>query len=46
MVRFMAQSHIISNNLISLIVYFEVPEGKGEEVKQKFSNSVVTVLNK
>ena len=41
-----SQSHIISNNLISLIVYFEVPEGKREEVKQKFSNSIVTVLNK
>jgi hypothetical protein len=35
-----SQSHIITSNLISLIVYFEVPEGKREEVKQKFKNSI------
>jgi len=32
-----SQSHIITaNNSLSLIVYYEVPEGKREEVKQKF----------
>ena len=36
-----SQSHIIGpgNNIISLIVYYEVPEGKREEVKQKFNNN-------
>jgi hypothetical protein len=33
-----SQSHIISSNNISLIVYYEVPEGKREEVKRKFEN--------
>jgi hypothetical protein len=32
-----SQSHIIQNNSISLIVYYEVPEGKREECKQKFN---------
>ena len=31
-----SQSHIYGN-IISLVVYFEVPEGKREEVKQKFN---------
>ncbi len=32
-----SQSHIISgSNNISLVVYYEVPEGKREMVKQKF----------
>ena len=31
-----SQSHF-NGNIISLIVYFEVPEGKREEVKQKFN---------
>ena len=31
-----SQSHINGNN-ISLVVYYEVPEGKREEVKQKFN---------
>lgn len=35
-----SQSYVNGNN-ISLVVYFEVPEGKREEVKQKF-NSIVT----
>ena len=39
-------SHVFTNNLISLIVYFEVPEGKRKEVKRKFSNVIVTILNK
>jgi hypothetical protein len=32
-----SQSHILPNNTISLIVYFEVPEGKRDEYKQKFN---------
>jgi hypothetical protein len=31
-----SQSHIVSpDNTLQLIVYYEVPEGKREEVKQK-----------
>jgi hypothetical protein len=30
-----SQSHI-NGNIISLIIYFEVPEGKREMVRQKF----------
>jgi hypothetical protein len=43
-----SQSHFNGNNSLSLIVYYEVPaEGnKREEVKRKFSNSIVTILNK
>jgi hypothetical protein len=33
-----SQSHILSSNVISLIVYFEVPVGQRDIVKQKFSN--------
>jgi hypothetical protein len=29
-----SQSHVVSNNLISLIVYYEVPLGNREEVKR------------
>ena len=36
-----SQSYVVgpagSNNSISLVVYYEVPEGKREEVKQKFN---------
>jgi len=32
--------------IIDLMVYYEVPEGKREEVKRKFSNFVITILNK
>jgi hypothetical protein len=33
-----SQSHIMQDNLISLIVYYEVPaEGKRDEVKQRFN---------
>jgi hypothetical protein len=35
-----SQSHIITNNSIFLVVYYEVLEGKREEVKQKYSNFV------
>jgi hypothetical protein len=33
-----SQSHISNNNALTIVVYFEVPEGKREEVKQKFGN--------
>ncbi len=35
---------MINGNLISLVVYYEVPEGKREEVKQKFKQ--FTINNK
>jgi hypothetical protein len=35
-----SQSHMISNNSMSLIVYYEVPQGQRDEVKQKFNNFV------
>ena len=35
-----SQSQITGNN-ISLIVYYEVPEGKREEVKSRFKNSSI-----
>ena len=33
-----SQSHIIANNDIQLIIYYEVPQGHRDEVKQKFHN--------
>ena len=36
-----SQSHILPNNTISLVVYYEVPEGKREEVKTRFNNNFV-----
>ena len=33
-----SQSHIVANNSMQLIVYYEVPIGQRELVKQKFSN--------
>jgi hypothetical protein len=43
-----SQSHIINgnNNIISLVVYYEVPEGKREEVKQQFKNSIIVLKNR
>ncbi len=38
-----SQSHIIANNIISLVVYYEIPEGKREEVKQKFENNIIVL---
>ena len=35
-----SQSHIVNANTISLIVYFEVPEGKREEVRRKFDKFI------
>ena len=35
-----SQSHIVApNNTLQLIVYYEVPEGKRDEVKNKFENT-------
>ncbi len=33
-----SQSHILANNSIQLIVYYEVPEGMREEIKRKFED--------
>jgi hypothetical protein len=33
-----SQSHILNNNNLQLIVYYEVPLGQREEVKRKFEN--------
>ena len=35
-----SQSHIIAINNMQLVVYYEVPDGKREEEKQKFNNFV------
>ena len=34
------------SGLINLLVYYEVPLGMRDEVKNQFSNSIVTILNK
>jgi hypothetical protein len=33
-----SQSHIVANNNLQLIVYYEVPQGHRDKVKQKFDN--------
>jgi hypothetical protein len=35
-----SQSHILANNFIQIIVYYEIPEGKREEIKEKFDDFV------
>jgi hypothetical protein len=35
-----SQSHNVANNSLSLIVYYEVPIGQRDEVKQKFDNMI------
>jgi hypothetical protein len=35
-----SQSHIVANNNLQLIVYYEVPQGHRDKVKQKFGNSL------
>jgi hypothetical protein len=35
-----SQSHMISNNSMSLIVYYEVSHGQREEVKEKYQNFI------
>jgi hypothetical protein len=37
---FGSQSHISHNNELSIVVYFEVLEGKREECKQKFNTII------
>ena len=41
-----SQSHIVTttNNSISLIVYYEVPEGQRDEIKHKFSSHVKNLM--
>jgi hypothetical protein len=39
-----SQSHIIEENVISLIVYYEVPEGQRDAIKHKFSNYVKKLI--
>ncbi len=36
-----SQSHIVANNSMQLIVYYEVPLGQRDEVKRKFDNVVL-----
>ena len=36
-----SQSNVMQDNSLLLIVYFEVPEGKREEVKKIFNNYFV-----
>ena len=35
-----SQSHILTNNSIQIIVYYEIPEGIREEVKRTFDNMI------
>jgi hypothetical protein len=35
----MGQSNVIANNNLQLIIYYEVPVGQLDEVKQKFGNN-------
>jgi hypothetical protein len=41
-----SQSHIIAgnNSIISLIVYYEVPEGQRDEIKHKFNSFVENLM--
>jgi hypothetical protein len=40
-----SQSHMIANNnILSLVVYFEVPEGQRDEIKHKFGEYIRTNL--
>jgi hypothetical protein len=36
----------LKTGLIDFLVFYEVPQGKRDEVKNKLSNSIVTKLNK
>ena len=40
-----SQSHNVANNSLSLIVYYEVPLGMRDEVKQKFNNMIRNQMN-
>ena len=39
-----SQSHIVANNNIQLIVYFEVTLGQRDEVKRKFDNMIRNLM--
>jgi hypothetical protein len=39
-----SQSHILPNNSMQLVVYYEVPVGQRELVKQKFNNKNKSVF--
>jgi hypothetical protein len=39
-----SQSNIVNTNAISLIVYYEVPEGKRDEVKHTFNSYVKNLM--
>jgi len=41
-----SQSHMIQNNSMSLVVYFEVPVGQREEVKRKFNDFVLSIITR
>ena len=41
-----SQSHVIApDNTLQLIVYYEVPEGKREEVKQRFNKFSINLYS-
>ena len=40
-----SQSHI-TVNIVSLIVYYETPDGKRDDVKIRFKNSIIVLHNK
>ena len=39
-----SQSHIVANNSVQLIVYYEVPLGMRDEVKRKFNDLVLSII--
>ena len=39
------QSHITQDNSIQLIVYYEDPDGKREEVKRKFEKCIINLYS-
>ena len=39
-----SQSHNVANNSLSLIVYYEVPLGQRNEVKQKIDNMIRNLM--
>jgi hypothetical protein len=41
-----SQSHIVANNSMSLIVYYEVPLGQREQVKRKFNDFVLSIISR
>ena len=39
-----SQSHIVANNSVQLIVYYEAPLGMRDEVKRKFNDFVLSMI--